>query len=216
LYIYIQVSERCTTVSTVPAIVSVWDPRMHYKFWYIGSVLRRAWWWLSRVETYCHKNNLCNKLLCLTKMYTLYELDKHIGMINVKLKKIFYSKLTSIITLSWVLYLVQYLCTMHYALSVPLYYFKFNEIKRKITLSLCLQLNIFFPATIMWDELHKKNNIIYTLSRYVKFSTTTTTALIVPYLLPVKGTTCETRIHIEMFFISIYSKLLDFVGISPD
>ena len=26
----------------------------------------------------------CDKLLCLTEIYTLYELDKHIGMINVK------------------------------------------------------------------------------------------------------------------------------------
>jgi len=27
---------------------------------------------------------LCNELLCLTGIYTLYELDKHIGMTNVK------------------------------------------------------------------------------------------------------------------------------------
>jgi hypothetical protein len=47
-------------------------------------VLWKAWWWLNRVETCCHKNILCNKLLCLTEIYTLYELDKHIGMTNVK------------------------------------------------------------------------------------------------------------------------------------
>ena len=29
----------------------------------------------------------CNKLLCLTEIYTLYELDKHIGMTNVKWKR---------------------------------------------------------------------------------------------------------------------------------
>jgi hypothetical protein len=41
---------------------------------------------------HCHKNVLCNKLLCLTEIYTLYDLDKHIGMTNVKLKVI--TKLT--------------------------------------------------------------------------------------------------------------------------
>jgi len=46
---------------------------MHYKFWYIGSVLWKAWWWLNTVETCCHKNILCNKLLCLTEIYTLYD-----------------------------------------------------------------------------------------------------------------------------------------------
>jgi hypothetical protein len=30
----------------------------------------------SRVEICCHKNILCNKLLCLTEIYILYELDK--------------------------------------------------------------------------------------------------------------------------------------------
>ena len=48
-------------------------------------VLWKAWWWLNTVETCCHKNILCNKLLCLTGIFTLYELDKHIGMTNVKL-----------------------------------------------------------------------------------------------------------------------------------
>jgi hypothetical protein len=28
---------------------------------------------------------VCNKLLCLTEIYSLYELDKHIGMTNVKI-----------------------------------------------------------------------------------------------------------------------------------
>jgi hypothetical protein len=32
----------------------------------------------------CHKNILFNKLLCLTEIYTLYELDIHTGMTNVK------------------------------------------------------------------------------------------------------------------------------------
>jgi len=73
VYIYIQVSDTCTTVSTVLPILSVWDPRMHYKFWYTGSVLWKAWWWLNTVKTCCHKNILCNKLLCLTEIYTLYE-----------------------------------------------------------------------------------------------------------------------------------------------
>jgi len=71
-----------------------WDPKslqwivqliQNYKFWYIGSVLWKAWWWFNRVETCCHKNILHNKLLCVTEIYTLYELDKHIGTTNVKL-----------------------------------------------------------------------------------------------------------------------------------
>jgi hypothetical protein len=51
---------------------------MHYKFRYIGSVLWKAWWWLNRVETCCHKNILCNKLLCLTEIYTLYVLPSRL------------------------------------------------------------------------------------------------------------------------------------------
>ena len=58
---------------------------MHYKYWYIGSVLWKAWRWLKRVETCCHKNILCTKLLCLTEIYTLHESDKHIGITNVKI-----------------------------------------------------------------------------------------------------------------------------------
>jgi hypothetical protein len=53
--------------------VSIGIPECTIKFWYIGSVLWKAWWWLSRVETCCHKNILSNKLLCLTEIYTLYE-----------------------------------------------------------------------------------------------------------------------------------------------
>jgi len=37
-------------------IVRIWDPRMHYKYWYLGSVLWKTWWWLNTVETCCHKN----------------------------------------------------------------------------------------------------------------------------------------------------------------
>jgi len=48
----------------------------------------------------------------------------------------------------------------------------------------------------------------------VNFSTKTTATLTVTYLLPVKGTMCETRINIEMFLVSIYSKLLVSVGIT--
>jgi hypothetical protein len=64
----------------------VWDSRMHYKFWYIVSLLWKAWWWLNGVETCCHRNILCSKLLCLTEIFTFYKLDKHTGMTNVKLK----------------------------------------------------------------------------------------------------------------------------------
>jgi hypothetical protein len=52
---------------------------MHSVSRYSGSVLWKAWWWLNRVKTCCLKNILCNKLLCLTKIYTLYELDKYVG-----------------------------------------------------------------------------------------------------------------------------------------
>jgi len=38
-----------------------------------------------KVETYRLRNVLCTKLLCLTEIYTLYELGKHFGMTNVKL-----------------------------------------------------------------------------------------------------------------------------------
>jgi hypothetical protein len=67
IYIYIQISG-----TTLLPIVSVWDPRMQYKFWYFGSLLWKAWLWLNRVEACCHKNVLYNKLLCLTEIYTLY------------------------------------------------------------------------------------------------------------------------------------------------
>jgi len=39
--IYIQISDTCTMVSIVLPIVSVWGPRRHYKFWYIGSFFGR-------------------------------------------------------------------------------------------------------------------------------------------------------------------------------
>jgi len=37
--IYIHISDACTAVSSVLHIVSGWDSRTHYTFWYIGSVL---------------------------------------------------------------------------------------------------------------------------------------------------------------------------------
>ena len=52
----------------------MWDPRMHYKCWYIGSVLQEAWWWLSTVETCCLKCICIIKLLYLTEIYTLYQM----------------------------------------------------------------------------------------------------------------------------------------------
>ena len=55
--IYKQVCDTCTFILTVPHIVSFWDPKMHYKCWYIWSVLQKAWWWLNTVETRCLKCN---------------------------------------------------------------------------------------------------------------------------------------------------------------
>ena len=72
-YMYTQVSDTCTAVSSIITIVSFCDPKIPYTFWYIGSVLWKAWGWLNRVETCCHKNILCNKLLFLTEIYTFYE-----------------------------------------------------------------------------------------------------------------------------------------------
>jgi hypothetical protein len=51
-----------------------WDPWMHYKILIHWICFLEGLWWLNRVETCCHKNNLCNKLLCMTEIYTLYEL----------------------------------------------------------------------------------------------------------------------------------------------
>jgi hypothetical protein len=68
-----------------PSRVQIQCIKMNYKFWYIGSVLWKAWWWTNRVETCCQKNILRNKLLCLSEIYKLCELNKHIGMTNVKL-----------------------------------------------------------------------------------------------------------------------------------
>jgi len=46
---------------------------MHYKCWYIGSVLQKAWWWLNRLETCCLECNYIIKCLCLTVICILYE-----------------------------------------------------------------------------------------------------------------------------------------------
>jgi len=46
-------------ILTVLPIVSYCDPIMHYKCWYIGSLLQKAWWWLSTVGTCCCK---CNRV----------------------------------------------------------------------------------------------------------------------------------------------------------
>jgi hypothetical protein len=73
---YSQVSDTCTFILTVPPIVSIWDPRMHYKYWYIGSVLQKAWWWLNTVQTCCINCNCIIKLWCLTGICILYE-NKH-------------------------------------------------------------------------------------------------------------------------------------------
>jgi hypothetical protein len=80
-WVFIRPSKKQT--QRIKIYSAFWDPIMHYKFWHIGSVLWKAWWWLNRVET-CYEYVSCNKLLCLTEIYTLYELDKHIGMTNVK------------------------------------------------------------------------------------------------------------------------------------
>jgi hypothetical protein len=49
---------------------------------------RKKLWWLKAVETGSHEvifYILCNKLLCFGwHFYTLYVLDKHIGMANIK------------------------------------------------------------------------------------------------------------------------------------
>jgi len=84
--IYKQVCDTCTFILTVPHIVSFWDPRMHYKCWYIGSVLQKAWWWLNTVETCClnslnpELNPICYLLALLWAHHFL-----HVSRIRVKL-----------------------------------------------------------------------------------------------------------------------------------
>jgi len=81
---------------------------------------------------------------------------------------------------------------MHYALYVVLLYLKFKQLKRK-NYSIIASATEYFSSdnnSVRWTP--QQNSIVYTLSRYVNFSTKTTTALIVAYLLPVKGTMCET------------------------
>ena len=72
---YNQVCDTCTFILTLPPIVSIWDSRMHYKCWYIGSVLQKAWWWLNRVESCYRVCNCIIKLLCLTGVCILYDIS---------------------------------------------------------------------------------------------------------------------------------------------
>ena len=58
---------------------------MHYKCWYIGSILQKAWWRLNTVETCCLKCNYIIQLLCLTGICIWYEFEKYKGMTNVKI-----------------------------------------------------------------------------------------------------------------------------------
>ena len=64
----------------------------------VSTVLshHQAWWWLSRVETCCHKNILCNKLVCLTEIYTLYELGRQ--TCNIRKRTMKHSLLWNLIT----------------------------------------------------------------------------------------------------------------------
>ena len=70
--IYSAFWDTCTFILTATPIVSFWDPRMHYKCWYIGYLLQKAWWWLNRVEKCCLKCNCIIKLLCLTGICIFY------------------------------------------------------------------------------------------------------------------------------------------------
>jgi len=103
---------------------------------------------------------------------------------------------------------------MQYAFSVVLHYFNFDQLKRK-NYSIMESATEFSFQQQFCEMNSTKRIILFTLSRYVNISTKTTTALIVAYPLPVKRTMCETRINIEMFLVSINSKLLVSVGISP-
>jgi hypothetical protein len=77
-------SDMCIFILTLSPIVSFLVSRMHYKCWYIGSVLQKAWWWLSTVETCCLKCNYIIKLLFSTGICILYEFEKHKWKTNVK------------------------------------------------------------------------------------------------------------------------------------
>jgi hypothetical protein len=71
------VRDTCTFILTVPPIVSFWDPRMHYKCRCIGSVLQKAWWWLT-VETCCLICNNIINLLCLSGICILYGINYYL------------------------------------------------------------------------------------------------------------------------------------------
>jgi len=86
-------------------------PECTIKFWYIGSVLWKAWWCLNRVETCCHKNILCSNLLCLAEIYTLYEYTYFVissVLLPLKMCRALTLKFVLCMNVHIVLYLVYY------------------------------------------------------------------------------------------------------------
>jgi hypothetical protein len=69
--------------SAILLLVRPWGlTRMHYKCWYIGSVLQKTWRWLNKVETCWLKCNYIIKLLCLTGICILYEIYKTLALLE--------------------------------------------------------------------------------------------------------------------------------------
>jgi len=58
---------------------------MHHKFDKLDLFFKRPYDDSTESKHVAIRIFCCNKLLCLTEIYTLYELDKHIGMTNVQL-----------------------------------------------------------------------------------------------------------------------------------
>jgi len=72
-----RVRDTCTFLLTVPTVVNFWDPRMHYKCWYIVSILQKAWWCLNTVEPCYLKCNYIIKLLYLSGICIFYEWTRY-------------------------------------------------------------------------------------------------------------------------------------------
>jgi hypothetical protein len=68
----------------IPPIVSVWDPKMHYKTDCLEFVPWGPEDGLKRVETCCPKVVFDVINCCVLTDILYYVLDKHIGMTNVK------------------------------------------------------------------------------------------------------------------------------------
>jgi hypothetical protein len=133
--LYNQVSDTYTFILTVPPTVRIWDPRMHYKCWYTGSVLQKAWWWLNTVETCCLKCNYIIKLFYLTGICTLYEVHVTLSLQRLILHKntkpeeqrYFNNGIIPMCPCNFFLLEILYYLPISLLNSFPLYVFSFHQ-----------------------------------------------------------------------------------------